>query len=79
MRKGAPHAPTEVGEVPEMIRRRLLSVRAYDADDLMTAADVVDGQTLEPLIARYFADPRTAYLHLHNARAGCYNCRVDRV
>jgi hypothetical protein len=33
---------------------------------------------LEEVIARFFADPQVAYLHLHNARPGCYNCRVDR-
>ena len=29
-------------------------------------------------VDRFFGDPRVRYLHLHNARPGCYNCRVDR-
>ena len=26
-----------------------------------------------------FADPEVAYLHAHNARPGCYSCRIDRI
>lgn len=73
-----PAAPA-VGELPEVVRQRLLSVRAYDAAGLMTDAEVAEGQDLENVINRFFADPRVAYLHLHNARPGCYSCRVDRV
>ena len=60
------------------MRRRLLSVRAYDAAGTMTDADVVEGTELEGTVTRLFADPAVAYLHLHNARPGCYSCRVDR-
>ncbi len=65
-------------EIPEQQRSRLLSVRAYDADGWMRAAEVVEGAELEALIAKYFADGAIAYLHAHNARRGCYACRIDR-
>ena len=64
--------------IPEQQRSRLLSVRAYDGDGWMRDAEVVEGAGLEPLIARFFADPEVGYLHVHNARRGCYACRVDR-
>lgn len=64
--------------VPPQQRDRLLSVRGYDADGWMHDADVVDGTQLEATIERLFADPRIAYLHVHNARRGCYACRIDR-
>ncbi len=64
--------------MPEQLRRRLLSVRAFDKDDMLTGADVVDGQALEGLIDRLFADPEAAYLHVHFARHGCYAARVER-
>ncbi len=64
--------------IPEQQRSRLLSVRAYDADGWMQDAEVVEGVALEPLIARFFADPRIAFLQVHNARRGCYACRIDR-
>ena len=44
----------------------------------MVDADVVDGQALEPVIARLLGDPRADYLHVHFARPGCYAARIDR-
>ena len=64
--------------VPAQLRSRLLSLRAFDADDMMIDAEVLDGVGLEAEIARMFADPRAAYLHVHNARRGCFAARVDR-
>ena len=64
--------------IPEQQRRRLLSVRAYDERHYIVDAEVAAGTELETLIERFFADPRVAYLHAHNARRGCYACRVDR-
>lgn len=64
--------------IPEQQRKRLLSVRAYDAAGWMRSADVAEGASLEALIERFFADAGIAYLHVHNARHGCYACRIDR-
>ena len=64
--------------IPEQQRSRLLSVRAYDAGGWMRDAEVAEGVMLESLIERFFGDARVAYLHVHNARRGCYACRVDR-
>jgi hypothetical protein len=40
--------------------------------------EVVQGGELEATIRRLYADPAVSYLHVHNARPGCYNCRVIR-
>lgn len=64
--------------VPEQQRSRLLSVRAYDAAGWMRDADVVEGTQLEASIARFFADDAVDFLHVHNARRGCYACRIER-
>ena len=64
--------------IPEQQRSRLMSVRAYDADGWMRDAEVGEGVGLEALIGRFFADPQVAFLHAHNARRGCYACRIDR-
>ena len=64
--------------IPEQQRSRLLSVRAYDAEGWMLDAEVVEGTLLEALIARFFGNASVAYLQVHNARRGCYACRVDR-
>jgi hypothetical protein len=69
----------EVDQVPDQLRRRLLSVRGFDHQGMLRDADVAQGTALEPLIERLFDDDSVAYLHIHIARPGCYAARVDRV
>ena len=64
--------------VPEQLACRLLSVRSFDAAGMMTDAEVIEGTGLEPLIERMFADPAVAYLHVHNAKRGCFAARVEK-
>ena len=65
------------GEVPEILRARLLSVRAFDRAHMMTGTEVVQGADLEPAAERLLAIPDTAYLHVHFAGAGCFACRIE--
>ncbi|HSR96361.1 MAG TPA: DUF1203 domain-containing protein [Kofleriaceae bacterium] len=67
-----------VDEVPDQLRLRLLSVRAFDRAGMMVGADVVDGKQLEGLVARLLDDERAGYLHVHFARQGCYAARIER-
>ena len=78
VREGAEQAAPGRDEVPEMFRHRLLSVRAFDASGMMIDADVVDGKHLEEMIDKMLANESVDYLHLHNARLGCYAARVKR-
>lgn len=68
-----------IDEVPAQFRRRLLSVRGFDKRGMLLDADVAQGTALEALIERLFANEQIAYLHVHNARPGCYAGRIDRV
>ena len=78
VRHGAAPADLPPGHIPAYVTRRLMSVRAYDAGHCMVDASVCEGAALAPEIDRMFADARVAYLHLHNAKRGCYSCRVER-
>jgi hypothetical protein len=78
VRERATPANLAPGEVPDLLRRRLLSLRAYDAAGMLRASEVIEGRELAALVAGMLADPDVAYLHAHNARPGCYNCRIDR-
>jgi hypothetical protein len=78
VREGATDTYNEVDRVPEVMRARLLSLRAFDADGMMLDADVADGRQIEPVIDRLFAIPDVSYIHVHNARRGCYSGRIDR-
>jgi hypothetical protein len=70
----------QVNVIPDIVRNRLVSVRAYDADDfcLYDLGDVGDGREVDALIDRCLADPRTDFVNIHTARPGCFLCRVER-
>jgi hypothetical protein len=78
VREGADETYSKVDEVPDVIRRRLLSLRAFDKHGMMLDADVVEGSEIETVIGRFFANPDVAYIHAHNAKRGCYSGRIDR-
>jgi hypothetical protein len=78
VRRNATTSILRPGQIPEYVARRLISVRAYDSAHWMVEALVSEGSELRPHFERLLGDPRVAYLHLHNARQGCYSCRVER-
>ena len=78
IRESADQAKLGPDEVPEQLRIRLLSVRAFDDEGMLIDADVVEGTELEQLVDRMFAQPLVSYLHIHHAKPGCYGARVDR-
>ena len=64
-------------EIPDVLRIRAISMRAFDASDDMVDADLIEGD-LKPAIARLFANPEADYIHAHYAKRGCYAARIDR-
>lgn len=78
VRENAVEAHPQVNEVPDVLAIRLISLRAFDAEGMMRAADVVQGQELAPAIERMLGDSSVAYLHAHNAKPGCFAARIDR-
>jgi len=77
VREAAVEAPA-TDAVPDMLARRLLSMRLYDEDGMMLDADVVEGADLDGRLGVAFADPAVAEVHLHTARRGCYMARAVR-
>jgi hypothetical protein len=66
-------------EVPDVLRIRPISLRAFDASGDMVDADlVIAGGDLEPTVERLLANPEAAYIHAHYAKRGCYAARIDR-
>ena len=79
VREGATTCRPITNRIPEQLTIRLLSIRAFDADGMMVDADVVHGDESEPVIRRLLDNPRVDFLHIHNAKPGCYAARVDRL
>ena len=78
VRENARTAKPTVNEIPEVLRTRLLSLRAYDSAGMMVEADVAQGSDLEPAIQRMLAQPGVEFIHAHNAKPGCFAARIDR-
>jgi hypothetical protein len=78
VRKAADKAYDAVDVVPEVLRSRLLAIRAFDSQDMMVDAEVCEGTEASELFERFLADPQTSYLQVHNAKRGCYAARVER-
>jgi hypothetical protein len=79
VRKAAVQAQVEPGVVPDYVRTRLISVRAYDTQHLMTDALVCAGSDAAAAIQKTFGRDDVAYIHLHNANRGCFSCAAHRV
>lgn len=78
VRQGAVQAHPAPGEVPPVLRRRLISVRLFDQFHMMFDAQVIDGKCLSDFLTLAFRRHETAYIHLHNAAPGCFAAGVSR-
>jgi Protein of unknown function (DUF1203) len=76
--EGAQQSNQFVDEIPAVLTRRLLSLRGFSTAGMLIAADVLQGSDLEGAISTFFANPAIAYLHVHNARQGCFAALVER-
>jgi hypothetical protein len=67
--------------VPDIVRGRMVSVRAYGGEGDMCLYDLGhagDGDGIEAPLARALDDRRTSFVNIHTARPGCLLCRVER-
>ena len=76
--EGAATRFDRIGELPPTMATRPMSLRAFDAEGMMTDAGLASGAEVEPLIERLLAAPEAAYLHAHYASRGCYAARIER-
>ena len=66
------------GAVSEQVDGRVLSLRAYDAEAMMTSAEVLGGERFADRASELLDDASVAFLHVHFAGPGCFAFRVDR-
>ncbi len=78
VRESATESFSAVNEIPEQLFSRMLSVRGYDAKGFMRAADVVDGRDCKSFLLQFLENRDIEYVHVHNARQGCFMCHVSR-
>ncbi len=79
IREGAVQRTLAPGHIPDYVASRQISVRAYDQSHLIVDAEVCAGDAVAAEIERQFNKPSVSYIHLHNAKRGCFSCLVKRV
>lgn len=76
--EGATKPAHYVDEIPPALDRRILSLRAFDADGMMTDAALAQPGEADRVIRRLLADPVVDHIDAHNAIRGCFAARVER-
>lgn len=67
------------GELPPMLRDRMLSLRAYDSRAFIVDAEVGEGAGALAIVRRFLANPEVEAVHAHFARRGCYAALIQRL
>jgi hypothetical protein len=70
----------QTDEVPEIVRNRHVSFRAFRSDGAMVyhANELADGAGHDVAIRRIFAREDVAFINAHTAKAGCMLCHIER-
>ena len=78
LRTGVTQAQPEANELPEMLTNRVLSLRGFQQEGMLIAAELVNGPEVRTAIETMFANTTVSFVHLHFAKPGCYAARADR-
>ena len=76
--EGATEAAHYQDEIPPALDRRILSLRAFDADGMMIDADLAQPGEADAAIRRLLSDLAVIHIDAHNAIRGCFAARVCR-
>ncbi len=76
--RSATEAARFIDAIPPALDRRILSLRAFDADGMMVDAALVQPGEADPAIRKLLANPAAAHIDAHNATRGCFAARIDR-
>ncbi|NOU50754.1 DUF1203 domain-containing protein [Pseudoalteromonas sp. JBTF-M23] len=68
-----------VNEIPEVLKTRLISLRAYSAKGDMLSAKIAQGKSVRQTLSELFNHKEVDYVQLHNANPGCFSCEARRV
>jgi len=66
--------------IPDIVRNRLVSFRAFRSDGMMIydANEIVEGDGHDAAVRRIFDRDEVAYINAHTAKPGCLLCHIER-
>ena len=68
-----------VDRVPPVFEKRVLSLRAFDAEGMMADAILTQPGEAEAGIRKLFSNPEVETIHAHNATRGCFSAKIERI
>ncbi|MGI8482111.1 MAG: DUF1203 domain-containing protein [Chthoniobacterales bacterium] len=68
---------TATSEFPAALRKSRV-MRAYDSQENMVDAEVVNGNEPEAIIDALFRNPKVAFLQARSVSHGCFTMRIER-
>lgn len=71
-------APEYVDSTPAFFGHRTLGLRGFDADGMLRQATVAGPGEADGAIRGLLDHDEVAYIHIHNAGAGCFMARAER-
>jgi hypothetical protein len=78
VREGAQERYDACNEIPEVLARRMISLRAFDENHWMVGAELHEGPQVAAGIRTLLGQPEVKYLQAHYALRGCYAARIER-
>ena len=76
--EGIEQASEYVDEVPPVFVSRILSLRGFDKEGMMTDAMLAEPGTADAGIRKLFENPAVETIHAHNASRGCFAAKIER-
>jgi Protein of unknown function (DUF1203) len=76
--EGLGDAPEFVDEIPPAFAGRVLSLRGFDEDGMMTDAVLAQPGEAGAAILELFANSKIETIHAHNATRGCFFAKIER-
>ncbi|KJV48723.1 hypothetical protein VH86_08905 [Pantoea sp. BL1] len=76
--EGCTHSGLFHNEIPEYLAKRQLSLRAFNHEHCIIAAELVTDDAVEQTVLALLQRPETVYVHAHSARFGCYLAAIHQ-
>jgi hypothetical protein len=79
VRERATRAREFTDELPPVLQGRPLALRIFDRDGMLIAARLITSGDVRGAILNAFENDGAAYIHAHNAAAGCFAAEIRRL
>ena len=64
--------------IPEVMQKRMMSLRGFDGRDMLIEATIAQPGEVREHILSLFKNDQVDFILAHNARQGCFSCRIER-